>query len=61
MRIRIVSDGIEDGTRIEDADTGDELEGVIDVVWGVSAGNRAWAKIAVQDVSVDITGDVEDL
>lgn len=62
MRLRIVSDGTSFGTKLYDADTGEELAfGVRAVTWTVSGNTRmATATLEVRNVEVDVIAeDVE--
>lgn len=62
MRLRIVSDGRPSGTRLYDADTGEEVDLMVRAVsWSVSALEPASATLELIDVEIEASGAVESL
>lgn len=61
MKLRIQSDGTFDGTKVENAETGEMLEGVVKVAWRFDA-NADWpqAVIVVEQVHVDLVAKHPD-
>ena len=60
IRLRIVSkDGIGPFTRVENAETGELLDGVTKVTWTASADSLASATIEVQMVAIDVVGEAD--
>jgi hypothetical protein len=61
VRLRIVSDGAGRTTRIENADTGELVEGVTAVRWGIDhPGSMAHASVAFARIAVDVIGEARD-
>jgi hypothetical protein len=56
MRLRIVSDGSADGTRVVDED-GRTLEGVAAVTWQVNQDRTVTATLVLREVAVDIAAE----
>lgn len=61
MKVKIVSGGTIFNTKILNADTGDEIEGVCKAVWSIGgiADHTAKCLLEFELVEVDIQGDVE--
>lgn len=59
-RIRIVSNGTSPGTRVEDADTGEDIEGVVNVEWSCAVDEVARAVVTFDAVLADVVGEVDE-
>lgn len=59
MKIKIVSDGTPKGTRVNNAETGELLTGVLAVEWAITSHGGAIAKLTLRDVEVKLIGQVE--
>lgn len=59
MRIRITSDGTPFGTKVINAATGEEIEGVREVTWEWERGYplAAVVRLVIEDVAVDLHAD----
>ena len=63
MKIKIVSDGSEYGTRVIDADTGELIDGVVAVEIRADAdmfGGAPRVKLHMTDVAVDVVSNMVD-
>ena len=62
MRLKITSDGTIDGTRVADADTGELVELVTSVEFGVCVDNAPYALITVLNpvLVVECEGEIHD-
>lgn len=58
MKLKIVSDGTADGTKVTDAETGQTIENIKVVSWSVGAGELAVAKLEMW-AEVDVVGERE--
>jgi len=60
MRLKIISDGTINNTKIVDVETGAGLEGVTDVAWRLSVNkwNPAVVILELRNVPVEIIGDL---
>lgn len=58
--LRIVSDGTPRGTRVLNAETGEELAGVRSVLWHIGMDGFARATIEVWAVPIDAVAAVSD-
>lgn len=58
MKLRIVSDGSTGGTHVT-TPNGEELRGVKEVTWKLTAGDRAEVTLRLKDVEVDVVGLLE--
>lgn len=59
MKLRIVGDGTRKGTRVENAATGEVLEGVLSATWEMDAyagNNNAYVVLRVEKVHLDVVG-----
>jgi hypothetical protein len=54
MKLRIESDGTLRGTRLVDAATGEEIEGVREVTWEWERGYPANVRVVLQEVETDL-------
>jgi hypothetical protein len=60
MKLKIISDGTERGTKIIDDDTGEELKNAYKVIWAISVRSGiASAKIYLHKIPVEIVGEGE--
>ena len=62
LRLRIVSDGTSEGTRVLDAATGRALAGVVRVAWEAgwdSLGRQPVVRLELEQVALDLTGEGE--
>jgi len=61
VKLKVVSDGTAYNTRVENADTGELLEGVSAIFWSVSVGGDRVAQlgITVLQVPVELVGEAE--
>jgi hypothetical protein len=58
VKLKIISDGTAHGTRIVNADTGEEVEGVVSVFWEVSTDDElAYAELKFLALPVEVVGD----
>ncbi len=60
MKIKIISDGTSKGTTVVNSDTGEIVNGVTKVEWGIEINGVSWAKMDFVNVSVEIVGGVDD-
>lgn len=58
MRLRIISDGTPQGTRVLDGN-GRMIKGIASVTWNVDASGRAKATLTFNNVAVDVIGHEE--
>lgn len=57
MKLKVVSDGTREGTTVVNAETGEELEGVIAVTWeGRGDKPETFAQISLMKVAVEVVG-----
>lgn len=57
-RIRIVSDGTPNGTRVENADTGEEIESVVAIMWKVDVDKAVAEAVCTFELcAADVVGD----
>jgi hypothetical protein len=61
MRVKIVSDGTVDGTRVVDAETGELMRGVMGIQWIATPGSEAgvYAVLTLRNVEVDLETEAE--
>ena len=66
-RVKIVSNGLPNGTHVYDADTGIEIKGIRSITWEISLNKPSTANIEfvlseldVEDALVEITGLGDD-
>lgn len=60
MKIKIISDGTRQGTRIVNAKTGEEIEGVVSVEWDMSVryGDfESQLTLEIANVQLELVGD----
>ena len=62
MKIKIISDGTVQGTKVIDKDTGAELEGVVSIEWSVAPRSRGsgfefHTRLVLEEVPVTIVND----
>ena len=60
MRIRIISKGLGRTTHVEDAETGEMLEGVVAVSWECKVDGLATAKLTIKNFELDAIGETEE-
>ncbi len=62
MRLKIVSDGTPLGTRVEDAETGEKIEFVRDIQWGLRYNDLAVATITIiqPEIEAEVDGEIVD-
>ena len=58
MRLRIISDGTPQGTKVLDGN-GRLIKGISQVTWSVEYGKRASATLTFNNVDVDVIGEEE--
>ncbi len=56
MKLKIVSDGTGDGTKILD-ENGERIENAVSVNWEIEASNNAIATITFMNVPVELVGE----
>ena len=55
MRLRVISDGTPDGTKVVSAESGEDIEGVVAVTWSMYPQvEKTEVILVVDDVSCDI-------
>ncbi len=61
MKVKIVSDGTEVGTKVIDCDTGEAIENVYSAVWECDIDNVRLARLTlkIRPVEIEAVGDVE--
>jgi hypothetical protein len=57
VKLRIVSNGLSQGTKVVDAESGREVEGVREIRWRLRAGMQAEALIMFRPESIDLEVD----
>lgn len=60
MKLRIVSDGTPHGTVVLNAETGEPLQHVVEVVIRIAATRPAQAVVTVDHVEVEVIADSEE-
>lgn len=60
MKIKIISDGTESNTRIVNAETNEEVEGITYVKWEIRPGELATAHLEFQKIPVEIEAEFKD-
>ena len=60
-KIRIISDGTGNTTRVMDAETGEQIDGVFRVKWSVDATGIASAQLWVWNVQIEAVADLEPI
>ena len=53
MKLKIISDGTSRGTKVVNAETGEELKYVTDIVWRIEAMGYAHATIEIDNVAFE--------
>lgn len=63
MKIKIISDGTQAGTKVINEETGEPLKYVTEVVWRLSAESDGLAEVSLTmvDVPVELQGDAQVL
>lgn len=61
MKIRVVSDGTPHGMRVENAETGELVEGVVDVEWRCGVPDQAEVYLKILRAEVDLIGDLRNI
>lgn len=56
MKLKIVSDGTPMGTKVVNAVTGEEVEGIVSVTWRITADDVSLANIELQKLPVELIG-----
>lgn len=59
MRLKIVSDGTSNGTKIVDEESGEEVRGVTHIEWSLGVDELAKVTIEFEAVSVDVKGELD--
>lgn len=59
MKLKIISDGTPSGTKVVNAETGEELKYLESVKWSVSVGQPSSAQIALDCVEFEGIGEAE--
>ncbi len=60
MKLRIVSEGSGRTTRVENADTGEIIDGVVKVEWEVDVESLALARITLHGTLIDAVVPADD-
>ena len=60
-KIKIVSDGLGRNTRVEDAETGEEINGVYRIAWEIDVSGIAEVQLWLYGVEVAIVGKLQDV
>lgn len=61
MRIKIISDGTCRGTRVVNVETGEVVDNVTEISWGIVGGGTAMTTLKIYDVHVELAGTVAPL
>jgi len=59
MRLKIISGGTGASTKIIDRDTGEALEGVVEVEFNVKIGEAAQVRLTINDIELDADTEVD--
>jgi len=57
MRVKIISTGEPFDTQVVDAETGEVIENITAIVWGVDLEHGCWANIKIRGVPVEIAAE----
>ena len=57
MRVKIESDGTSRGTRVVNADTGEELDGVREIEWSWERGYGVRVRLVLDATGADVASD----
>jgi len=60
MKIKIISNGTAFGTKVVNAETGENVENISEIVWRCSVANKiAEADLRFNEVETDVIGETE--
>lgn len=61
FKLKIISDGTSNGTRVVRADTGEKLEGVRKAAWVCMAGEIAIARFELIGVEIEASAEISEI
>jgi len=59
MRLKVTSDGTPRGTNVTNADTGEELKGVVSVRWAIHRDGRCRMRVDLEQQEADVVSEPE--